>query len=83
MEKCVQGFIQEHGAWKVPRETCDGVCSGELQVHGRDWKRLALAVPNKTELQIKNYFQNYKTKVQLTTQPSSPPRPSPCMSKSV
>ena len=34
-----------------------------LQVHGRDWKRLGQAVPNKTETQIKNYFQNYKTKV--------------------
>ena len=34
-----------------------------VQVHGRDWKRLGQAVPNKTETQIKNYFQNYKTKV--------------------
>ena len=39
------------------------VCICDHQVHGRDWKRLAQAVPNKTELQIKNYFQNYKTKV--------------------
>ena len=34
-----------------------------LQLHGRDWKQLGRAVPNKTETQIKNYFQNYKSKV--------------------
>ena len=35
----------------------------QCQVHGRDWKQLGRAVPNKTETQIKNYFQNYKSKV--------------------
>lgn len=35
----------------------------KMQIHGRDWKQLGRAVPNKTETQIKNYFQNYKAKV--------------------
>ena len=34
-----------------------------LQVFGRDWARLQEAVPKKTMTQIKNYYQNYKLKV--------------------
>ena len=35
------------------------------QQHGRDWRRLDEAVPGKTLVQIKNYFQNYKAKLGL------------------
>lgn len=31
--------------------------------HGRDWNRLQEAVPTKTMTQIRNYYQNYRTKV--------------------
>lgn len=34
-----------------------------VQEHGRDWKKLQAAVPGKTIVQIKNYYQNYKVKV--------------------
>jgi len=37
------------------------------QAHGRDWDRLAAAVPGKTRTQIKNYYQNYKNKLGLET----------------
>lgn len=36
-----------------------------VQTYGRDWQRLAEAVPGKTRTQIKNYYQNYKTKLGL------------------
>ncbi|KAK9839557.1 hypothetical protein WJX84_000819 [Apatococcus fuscideae] len=32
---------------------------------GRDWVRLSEAIPDKTVIQIKNYYQNYKTKLGL------------------
>ena len=34
-----------------------------MQLYGRDWAKLAAAVPSKTLTQIKNYYQNYKVKV--------------------
>lgn len=36
-----------------------------LQVHGKDWKTLAAGIPSKTVNQIKNFFQNYRTKLKL------------------
>jgi hypothetical protein len=36
-----------------------------LQVHGKDWKALASGIPSKTVNQIKNFFQNYRTKLKL------------------
>ena len=33
------------------------------QVHGRNWAKLQAAIPKKTMIQIKNYYQNYKGKV--------------------
>lgn len=36
-----------------------------LKVHGRDWARLAEAVPTRTHAQLKNYFQNYREKLGL------------------
>lgn len=36
-----------------------------MQAHGRKWAQLEAAVPTKTSTQIKNYYQNYKGKVQL------------------
>ncbi|KAK9815578.1 hypothetical protein WJX72_006161 [[Myrmecia] bisecta] len=35
------------------------------KTYGRDWDRLQRAVPTKTITQIKNYYQNYKTKLGL------------------
>ncbi|GAX73612.1 hypothetical protein CEUSTIGMA_g1063.t1 [Chlamydomonas eustigma] len=34
-----------------------------FKVHGRDWGRLATAVPTKSLTQIKTYYQNYKSKL--------------------
>ena len=39
------------------------------QNYGRDWTRLDQAVPGKTLVQIKNYFQNYKAKLGLDRLP--------------
>ena len=39
------------------------------QQHGRDWRRLDEAIPGKTLVQIKNYFQNYKAKLGLDRLP--------------
>ena len=36
-----------------------------VQAHGRDWDRLAAALPGKTRTQIKSYYQNYKTRLGL------------------
>ncbi|KAK9819027.1 hypothetical protein WJX74_007162 [Apatococcus lobatus] len=33
--------------------------------YGRDWERLQKAIPNKKQIQIKNYYQNYKSKLGL------------------
>lgn len=35
------------------------------QRYGRDWERLQKAIPNKKQIQIKNYYQNYKSKLGL------------------
>ena len=40
-----------------------------MQSYGRDWARLDQAVPGKTLVQIKNYFQNYKAKLGLDRLP--------------
>ena len=45
---------------------------GDWQVCGRDWGRLQEAVPKKTMTQIKNYYQNYKLKVGLSTATHTP-----------
>ncbi|KXZ52260.1 hypothetical protein GPECTOR_10g891 [Gonium pectorale] len=34
-----------------------------FQIYGRDWARLAEAIPTKSTSQIKTYFHNYKTKL--------------------
>ena len=39
-----------------------------MQAHGRKWAQLEAAVPTKTSTQIKNYYQNYKGKVQRCTE---------------
>ena len=36
-----------------------------MQAYGRDWSRLHAAVPAKTLTQIKNYYQNYRTRLGL------------------
>ncbi len=36
-----------------------------VQEYGRDWVRLSEAIPDKTVIQIKNYYQNYKGKLGL------------------
>lgn len=36
-----------------------------LKKHGRDWDAIAEAFPNKTDKQCRNYFQNYKHKLNL------------------
>lgn len=36
-----------------------------LQVHGKDWKSLANGISSKTVNQIKNFFQNYRSKLKL------------------
>ena len=36
-----------------------------MQAYGRDWSRLHSAVPAKTLTQIKNYYQNYRTRLGL------------------
>ena len=33
------------------------------QQFGRDWKKIADLIPNKTQSQVKNFFQNYKAKL--------------------
>ena len=51
-------------------------------MHGRKWAQLEAAVPTKTATQIKNYYQNYKTKVRqgatthaaLDSHPATPAR---------
>jgi hypothetical protein len=42
-----------------------------LQEYGRDWKKLAELIPTKTEMQIKNFFQNYKVKLGLAQPPGA------------
>ncbi|KAK9808544.1 hypothetical protein WJX73_006877 [Symbiochloris irregularis] len=51
--------------------------------HGRDWKKLHSAVPGKTIVQIKNYYQNYKGKLGLEDMklPQTAVRPSSRTSK--
>eukprot|EP01080_Neovahlkampfia_damariscottae_P011706 gene11706-4940_t len=36
---------------------------------GRDWKKIADLIPNKTQSQVKNFFQNYKVKLGLAPPP--------------
>eukprot|EP00357_Protocruzia_adherens_P030576 CAMPEP_0115019522 /NCGR_PEP_ID=MMETSP0216-20121206/29506_1 /TAXON_ID=223996 /ORGANISM="Protocruzia adherens, Strain Boccale" /LENGTH=1238 /DNA_ID=CAMNT_0002391033 /DNA_START=297 /DNA_END=4013 /DNA_ORIENTATION=+ len=35
----------------------------QFKIHGRKWKKIAEKIPNKTEAQIRNYFQNYRSKL--------------------
>lgn len=37
----------------------------QLSIHGKDWKRIAKIIKNKTEKQIRNFYQNYKKKMNL------------------
>lgn len=37
----------------------------QLSVHGKDWKRISQVITNKTEKQIRNFYQNYKKKMNL------------------
>jgi hypothetical protein len=37
----------------------------QLSKHGKDWKRIAKIIKNKTEKQIRNFYQNYKKKMNL------------------
>ena len=37
----------------------------QLSVHGKNWKRIAQVIKNKTEKQIRNFYQNYKKKLNL------------------
>ena len=37
----------------------------QLSIHGKNWKMLAQLIPNKTEKQIRNFYQNYKKKMNL------------------
>jgi len=37
-----------------------------LKIHGKDWARISQEIPTKTQSQVKNYFQNYKNKLNLT-----------------
>ena len=37
----------------------------QLQVHGKNWKKIATIIKNKTEKQIRNFYQNYKKKLWL------------------
>eukprot|EP00124_Ichthyophonus_hoferi_P001929 Ihof_evm2s116 gene=Ihof_evmTU2s116 len=36
-----------------------------FKIYGRNWNRLSELIPSKTQNQIKNYFQNYKNKLNL------------------
>ena len=36
-----------------------------LQKHGRDWIKIAEQIPRKSDKQCRNYFQNYKHKLNL------------------
>lgn len=45
------------------------------QTHGKDWAAIMRLLPSKNESQIKNYYQNYKSRLNLREQ--SPPRSSP------
>jgi hypothetical protein len=35
----------------------------EFEKYGRDWIKIGKAIPNKTEAQIRNYFQNNRNKI--------------------
>lgn len=37
----------------------------QLSIHGKNWKKIALIITNKTEKQIRNFYQNYKKKMNL------------------
>ena len=37
----------------------------QLQVHGKNWRKIATIIKNKTEKQIRNFYQNYKKKLCL------------------
>lgn len=37
----------------------------QLSIHGKNWKLLAQMITNKTEKQIRNFYQNYKKKMHL------------------
>jgi len=36
-----------------------------VQMHGVDWETLAKEIPTKEKTQIKNYYQNYKQRLEL------------------
>ena len=36
-----------------------------LQMYGVDWETLAREIPTKEKTQIKNYYQNYKQRLEL------------------
>eukprot|EP01117_Protostelium_nocturnum_P015417 TRINITY_DN5978_c0_g3_i1.p1 TRINITY_DN5978_c0_g3~~TRINITY_DN5978_c0_g3_i1.p1 ORF type:complete len:1130 (-),score=362.84 TRINITY_DN5978_c0_g3_i1:39-3428(-) len=36
-----------------------------LKTNGKNWKKIAVEIPTKTPSQVKNYFQNYKNKLNL------------------
>jgi hypothetical protein len=37
----------------------------QLSIHGKNWKRISQIITNKTEKQIRNFYQNYKKKMNL------------------
>ena len=37
----------------------------QLSIHGKDWKKISEIITNKTEKQIRNFYQNYKKKMKL------------------
>ena len=52
---------------RLSQPTLNSTCCA--QIYGRDWGRLDQAIPGKTLVQIKNYFQNYKSKLGLDRLP--------------
>ena len=45
------------------------------QTHGKDWVTITRLLPNKNESQIKNYYQNYKGRLNLEPPPAQEPQP--------
>ena len=37
----------------------------ELEIHGRDWEKIATAIPSKSGIQIRNFFHNSRKKMNL------------------